>query len=279
MVPDYDVYDGPPTTPQGAMNQMGSVSTPIWQSCSCQIRPQAAMALGPRRFVRQADSGRDLTVTDCGKLHVFYSDLDSSNALPGQIWVNYSITLFAPQKIPQQVQTRKVTKFNNFLGALIIPKLTGLAIQLGPIEVGENALGLYKKDDESIYVTGSKLIRFIHELSATSLVKSSGPQGTGDLDIVMQNSSDDGATWDNIETRHIRLPNVFDANKRTINATFDYIYDSRNFTKSLVAVATDAAAAVASTLVRFQIFQNTEFYPSEDLTLADIRSNVTAEAI
>jgi len=113
MVPDYDVYDGAPSTPQGAMNQMGSKSMPVWTSGSISLVMGAAMSVGPRRFIRQAASSRDQSLTDVAKIHVFYSDLTSTDALPGQLWINYDVTLFAPQMIPSTLVNRSSINFDS----------------------------------------------------------------------------------------------------------------------------------------------------------------------
>jgi hypothetical protein len=70
----------------------------------------AAMSVGPRRFVRQGFSARDQSLTDVAKVHTFYSDISDTEALPGQIWVSYDITLYAPQMVPAVLQGRDVTQ-------------------------------------------------------------------------------------------------------------------------------------------------------------------------
>jgi hypothetical protein len=165
MVPDYDVYDAAPSTPQGAMNQMGSVSTPIWSSVNMPLRIQAAMAIGPRRFIRQVASGRDQSLCDVALVHIFYSDLSSTDPLPGQVWVDYDIELFAPQMIPSVVTARTVTEFDN-LNATVAPFADGV-LQVPLAGVKDNGLSLIPVlADKGFYLNGARIFRYISNLDA-----------------------------------------------------------------------------------------------------------------
>lgn len=96
MVPDFDVSDARPQSSTEMMNQLNAVSTPVWTSVSTTINKDAMMALGPRRFLSSQVKDNDQRASDVCKIHV-YNNVASSEPLNGQIWLEYKITLYAPQ--------------------------------------------------------------------------------------------------------------------------------------------------------------------------------------
>jgi hypothetical protein len=240
MVPDYDVYDAAPSTPQGAMNQMGSVSTPIWSSVSMPLRIQAAMAIGPRRFIRQVASGRDQSLCDVALVHIFYSDLSSTDPLPGQVWVDYDIELFAPQMIPSVVTARTVTEFDDVTSTLA-PFNDGV-LQLLPLVVKDNGLSLIPVlADNGFYLNGARIFRYISNLNAridqSTLVGAYGQLKQG-YDVLTAAPTDGGTVISSKPAVSYTSwsPDNQNASGNTnfpITNNMDVVIDSRNYSAPL----------------------------------------------
>lgn len=139
MVPDYDVTDAPPASALEAMNQMGSISTPVWIGCKMALRIPAAMSIGPRRFIRQGVTNRSLILTDVAKVHVFISDTINTDAIAGQIWVDYDITFFAPQMIPAIRTTPGLSVFTGNTDTTTITSVPTI-VKFGNPEYGQNGM-------------------------------------------------------------------------------------------------------------------------------------------
>jgi len=101
MYPDFDVTDTRAQTMLQAMNQLNAVSTPVWCGIDMDLRPPAAMAIGPRRFIRQANTMNDNRLSDVAVIYCFTSGYDfETGVLPAQLWCEYEIELYAPQINP-----------------------------------------------------------------------------------------------------------------------------------------------------------------------------------
>lgn len=109
MQPEYNPLAAPAATPSEAMSNMGTVSTPLWQQCACDLRFGAAMTQR-RKYVRHNVQGaRSLEDCDMGMMNVYYNDSELT-VLPGQIWVNYEFILYAPQTTSNVVTSSSLSR-------------------------------------------------------------------------------------------------------------------------------------------------------------------------
>jgi len=124
-VPDYDVTDAYPLTPQQALNQLGTSSVAVWKEDSIRLRVPAAMAVGPRRFIRQANTMNDNRLSDVAVMHFFVSGFESE-FLTAQVWVEYDISLYAPQITVSRAQKHGAGTKSAMIAALTTssPNLT-----------------------------------------------------------------------------------------------------------------------------------------------------------
>lgn len=141
MVPDYDVTDTEPLGIQQLANQMGAVSTPVWSPINMQVRKKAAMSVGPRRFIRQANTASDNRLSDVAVVRLASSGLTGglADVLPCQVWVSYEITLSAPQILVSRGSTigatRTGTKSYTLSNVFTFPQTTIAASGDSPVIV------------------------------------------------------------------------------------------------------------------------------------------------
>jgi len=93
---DYDASDLQPTSEVQAVDTVGARQFQCWMNQSVSLDTKDMMALGPRRFVREAPIGGDIKTYDVANIYISTQNM-TSTANVGKIWLSYEFELFVPQ--------------------------------------------------------------------------------------------------------------------------------------------------------------------------------------
>lgn len=138
MAYDPDPTDPAPTSQALILNYGVRCSSSVWSNCSVEV-PSVDLRRLPRFLTRSAVVPGELGTFDIGQLFVATSG-NASNAVVGQLWVEYEVEFYTPQPVAMALSTgpRSTSQFTNSVAQ---PMTSGAPLTLNFDTATYNPLG------------------------------------------------------------------------------------------------------------------------------------------
>lgn len=97
LAPDYDAADSAPISEAVASTYADCAEDAPWKDIECELKPRNMNMTRSEHFVRTEALGANLDIKTYDVANLFVNTVDGTAVSWGKLWVEYDVSLFAPQ--------------------------------------------------------------------------------------------------------------------------------------------------------------------------------------